>query len=1048
MTSHGDGFFGLSAFLLGAVLLPLGASRLSAADFARGLDQREAGRAPRVALFRAAGFPTADAPAIDDATLGAALAGLAVDTLDAPSALEARLRLRDHDVLVLPYGSAFPVAAWPAIRDFVRAGGGLVVLGGAPFHQPVRQEKGGYVLGFRQPTYARELLIGPAQELELASFAGPLKTVAVEGSGWSALLPEAKRTWALTLRLTDKEDMPGQDGSAGPREGVARPLVHVLDAEGLPRACPLLEVDRLRGPGQGGRWVFAPSDARLAAETIRAAVLRALEGASELDARPARAAVEPGETAVLRLRVSRPLARAGEATPKATVTVRDGAGATVYAGEATLDGPPETRLGYARVAPASPLAPGFYQAVVEVPGAAFTPRSVVTGFWVKDASLLASGPKLSASRDWLRRDGKPMPVIGTTYMASDVHRKFLFEPNPAVWERDFALMQRQGINLVRTGLWTAWSRAMLDPGGVDENVLSALDGYVLSAARHGIAVCFNFFAFIPPSYGGSNPYLDPRSIEGQRAFLTAFATRYRGVGWVHWDLINEPSYAQPQDTWKNRPIGDAYERAAWTAWVKGRHGEDPEKLRDLWRDASGDLFGLPRGDEMEHTFLREGRRPRKARDFGEFSQDAAASWIRTLRGILKAAGGDVLVTLGQDEGGTGTRPAPSLYYDALDYTSVHTWWNNDDLLWDGVMTKAPELPNLHQETGLMSLQDKDGFAWRSPEFAANLLERKFAYAFVGRGTGVVEWAWNINPYQPIDNEATIGFWRPDGTAKAELRAAGAFARFFAAAAPYLDDYAPDPVVMVIPHSRLFMGRPGGADGTKRVVRLLAERFGVVPTALSELRLSAERLKGAKLILVPTPEMLEEPAAAALLAASRAGTKVLFTGAVEGDSYGRVGESLAALGVVDAGRAVALHEPTTWAGAAFVTFEDLAQEKMRRGSGPSGAALVGNVWHEPLPLEFAREPEPLAALLGAALAAAGVETHPGAGGVAARLLVAPKAILAGVVNETPVDAVRQLRVEGRRVSIPVAAFRARLVLLERDSGRVIVATEGPPIAVAR
>ena len=635
---------------------------------------------------------------------------MAAETLDSPAALGARLKLRDFDVLVLPYGSSFPVDAWPAIRDFVRAGGGLVVLGGAPLHQPVRLEKGRYVEGFRQPTFARELLIGPAQELELASFQGPLKTVAVEGSGWSGPLPEAKRTWALTLRLTDQEDMPGQGGSAGPREGVARPLVHVLDAEGLPRACPLLEVDRLRGPGAGGRWVFAPSDARLSTDTIRAAVLRALEGASEVDARPVRATVEPGEEAVLRVLVNRPLARAagGPALVKAVVTVRNEAGQTVFSGEAGLDGTPESRLGYARIAasrnPAFPvLPPGLYRATVEIPDASFAPRTVVTGFWVRDNQLLAAGPKLSVTRDWIRRDGHVMPVIGTTYMASDVHRKFLFEPNPALWDRDFALMEKQGINMVRTGLWTAWSRVMLDPGAVDENVLAALDAYVLSAARHGIAVCFNLFAFIPPSFGGQNPYLDPRSIEGQRAFITALASRFRGVGWVHWDLINEPSYARPQDTWKNRPIGDPYERAAWTAWVKAKHGDDAAVVRDLWRDAGSDLFDMPRADEMEYGFLREGRRPRKARDFGEFSQEAAASWMRTLRGIIKAAAGDVLVTLGQDEGGTGTRPAPSIFYDALDYTSVHTWWNNDDLLWDGVMTKAPEVPNMHQETGLMSL---------------------------------------------------------------------------------------------------------------------------------------------------------------------------------------------------------------------------------------------------------------------------------------------------------------------------------------------------------
>ena len=1046
MTSHGSSSIPAPVLLLAALLLPL-AARAAAADFARGLDQRDPARPPRVAVFRSPGFPTADAPPIDDPTLSSALSGLSTDTLDSPSALTQRLRLHDHDVLVLPYGSAFPVDAWPAIRDFVRAGGGLVVLGGAPLQQPVRVEQGAYVMGLRQATYAHELLIGPAQELDLSTFAGPLKTVATSGSGWAGPLPEAKHTWALTVRLTDTADMPGQDGSAGPREGTARPLVHVLDGEGLPRACPLLEIDRLRGPGQGGRWVFATSDAALPPELIRAMVARALDGAWELDARPVRAAVEPGETAVLRILLQRPLGRAGEVATMATVDVRDEGGRSVWSGEVPLLGPPEARSGYARVTPPAPLGPGLYRASVRVAGVPWQPRTVLTGFWVKDQKLLAAGPKLTASRDWLRRDGAVMPVVGTTYMASDVHRKFLFEPNPALWDRDFAAMAKQGVNFVRTGLWTAWSRVMLDPGAVDENVLSALDAYVLSAARNKVVVCFNLFAFIPPAFGGTNPYLDPRSIEGQLAFVSALASRYHGSGWIHWDLINEPSYARPEDLWKNRAIGDPYERAAWTAWAKAKHGDDPERIRELWRDPGDDLFSVPRGDEMDYAPLREGRRPRKARDFGEFTQEAAASWMRRLRAVLKQAGGpEVLVTLGQDEGGTGTRPAPSIYYDALDYTSVHTWWNNDDLLWDGVMTKAPEVPNLHQETGLMSLEDTDGFAWRTPEAAADLLERKFAYAFVGRGAGVVQWAWNVNPYQPIDNEATIGLWRPDGTAKAELRSLPAFARFFAKATPYLDDFAPDPVVMVIPHSRMFMGRPGGADGTRRVVRLLAERFGVVPTALSEVRLTPERLKGARLVLVPTPEVLQESAAAALLAASRAGAKVLVTGAVEGDSYGRTTGSLRALGLVDAGRPLALHEPTGWGGASTLTFEGLLQEKMRRASGPSPAALTGNLWHEPLPIELARETEPLVALLGAALEAAGVPTHPAEGGVAARLLVAPKAILAGVVNETTSPARRRLTVEGKAVEVPVGACRARLVLFERGTARVLAATPGDPIAL--
>jgi len=79
---------------------------------------------------------------IEDRVLDAALSGLPIERAASVDELVARLHLRDVDVLVLPYGSAFPVDAWPRIRGFLHGGGGLAVLGGAPFHEPVRWASG------------------------------------------------------------------------------------------------------------------------------------------------------------------------------------------------------------------------------------------------------------------------------------------------------------------------------------------------------------------------------------------------------------------------------------------------------------------------------------------------------------------------------------------------------------------------------------------------------------------------------------------------------------------------------------------------------------------------------------------------------------------------------------------------------------------------------------------------------------------------------------------------------------------------------------------
>ncbi|HVR44635.1 MAG TPA: hypothetical protein VMS56_14460 [Thermoanaerobaculia bacterium] len=1031
-------------------------------------DPRDPSRPPRAALFRAAGFPTVDAPAIAPRTLDRALAGLPVDALGSLDDLRSRLTLRDHDLLILPYGSAFPLDAWWEIRTFLEGGGSLVVLGGAPFHQPVLRREGAWERGRRQPTFAHDLLVGPAERVELDDS----MTISLPDPSWTFPIDGATRAWAMTVRLGTRSDLPEEHGSEAHRDAVLRPLVHLegwvggvgdrppgggrdarttpgREGRTAPVAAVLLEIDRLRGRGAGGRWIFAPSDAPLSPATIRAIVERALEGASELEAGPVFASVGRGEPARIRVASRRPFVRAGdEPVERADLLVRDDSGREVHRASIDLSGVASSMHGEAEIATAA-LTPGLYEVEVTAPALRRSPRTVTTGFWVRDDALLASGPRVSASRDWLRRDGEVFPVIGTTYMASDVHRKFLFEPDPHVWDRDFEQMARLGINFVRTGLWTGWPRVMLNPGAVDEAFLRALDAYVQTAAKHGIVVNFTFFGFLPPAYGGTNPYLDPRSIEGQRELLTIVARRWRGIGWIHWDLINEPSYAPPDGLWTNRPIRDEWEKKAWRAWVAERHGSDFALLRDRWRDRSWDPLEIPWDHEIWPSAIREDRRPRKVRDFVEFTNEVVASWAAELRSILREAGGEALVTLGQDEGGTWFRPSQQLHAEAIDYTALHPWWQNDDLLASGIVAKVPEKPMLFQETGLMRLEDADGWPWRSQEHAAELLERKYAYAFASRGGGVIEWAWNINPYMAIDNESVIGFFRPDGTAKPELAVVPELADFFRTAAPRLDDFEPDPVVVVIPHSRLFMNRPAATDGFRRLVRLMSERFGVVPAALSELRLTPERLEGAKLVIVPSAEFLSGRAAAALLAASRSGKKVLFTGAVSGDPYGGVPPALAALGIAGEGRPVRLHErvrgvaasgPLSESPTRRATFDRNLQESLLRSLAPPLEALEGNVWHEPLPLEHAREDDPIVNLLAAALDAAGIATHPSRSGISARLLDAPRSILAVLVNETAEDGERVITVAGRELAIAVRAGRSRLLLFDRASGSLIAQTE--------
>ncbi len=995
----------------------------------------------RIAIFMANGFPTVDTEPIPPSLLNEALKDFNVKIISSVEDLKNSLSVGNFDLFILPYGSAFPLQAWNSIRDFLKDGGNFVNLGGAPFYQPVlwevSGEKGSWVLGPRQPTWAKELLIGPAEPFDLEN---PEKysIVNVEGTGWMAKrMQKPTKVFELVVRFASKKDFEKEDGSSGQREALLRPLVHILDSSGIPRFAPLIEIDRLSGDYRGGRWLLLTSNMKLDSTILRDIVKRALEGASEIKVFPVPACIEPGEGVKIRVVVRRPKPREGERIlERARLIVKKEDGKEILSEELLLNGERENRIGEFLFKTKRSIEPGLYRIEVLTPDADFNPKIGRSGFWVKDKDLLKNSPKISISKDWMMKNGEIFPVIGTTYMSSDVHRKFLLEPNPFLWEKDFEMMEKAGINFVRTGIWTGWSRTMLDPWAIDENFLRALEAFILTSAKHKIVVCFTFFTFLPPPSWSPNPYLDPSAIEWQKSFISSIVNRFKDCGWIHFDLINEPSYAPKDFLWQNRPFYDEFERKAWIDWVYKKHGKDLINLSILWKEPAK-IPSLPEGNEFSYAPSIENRKYRKVMDFHLFSQDIFSEWVKKISSSIKSISGEALVTVGQDEAGTSFSPSPQFHYDSVDYTCIHTWWNNSDLLWDGVMTKVPEKPNLVQETGMMRLEDIDGNLWRSSEDSWKLLERKFAYAFASRSAGAVQWIWNINPYQPIDNEAVIGIFRVEGTAKPELDVLKNFSNFVNIIKPYLGDYEGSEVFIVIPHSRIFSRRPLPLDPIKRVVRVLSDYFGIVPFAISEHKISLERIRNAKLLIIPTPEFLSESAISTILEASRTGVKVLITGPLTGDCYGRRSELLLKSGLFDPGKPSNIREKTQCSlkgSSNFATFERGEIEWLKKGS--KQISFEGNIWNEPLPLEFAKEEEPLIALLKEALKNSGVSFYFSEIPITTSILKTKGHVLAVFINESSSDVKRNIEIESRRYDVLVPASRAKILFIERKTGKIV------------
>ncbi|RLB45214.1 MAG: hypothetical protein DRI90_28700, partial [Deltaproteobacteria bacterium] len=218
---------------------------------------------PILLLFGEAGFPRSDVkgpmPAIEGAKVCASV-----------KELESELSKTDR-VLVWRHGSTFPAELWPQLQDFLKKGGSLLHLGGAPFTRPVVGKPGERKIQPHTVSYLKALRLNQAHEL--AAGGSSLDWVAPSGKGIvaSRKLAADARVFALEPRLSEVRDFKFEDGGSGARDALLRPLAYLREPgadKRFPHAAGALLIDRLRGPFAGGRWTFWLSDAPLGAEEL------------------------------------------------------------------------------------------------------------------------------------------------------------------------------------------------------------------------------------------------------------------------------------------------------------------------------------------------------------------------------------------------------------------------------------------------------------------------------------------------------------------------------------------------------------------------------------------------------------------------------------------------------------------------------------------------------------------------------------------------------------------------------------------------------------
>jgi hypothetical protein len=476
---------------------------------------------------------------------------------------------------------------------------------------------------------------------------------------------------------------------------------------------------------------------------------------------------------------------------------------------------------------------------------------------------------------------------------------------------------------------------------------------------------------------------------------------------------------------------------------------DETKLQEVWGLTSLDAIDLPAlADFTDTDIFDRATRPLAVLEYRLFAQEMFNRWVTEISAAIRANGNrHQLITVGQDEGGLAPQPSP-LFHDAVvDFTCVHNWWLNDDLLWDSVLTKSPSKPNLVEESGIMFYETMRRTPGRTEEEARNLLERKIAFAMGADGAGFVEWLWNTNSYIANDNEASIGFFRADGTAKPELEPFRAMAAFWSAHGDLLVGKQLEDVVVVVPQSHLFSVRDFATAATRRAVRVMGYECLTAMRAAGEYALERE-FTPARLIVLPCAQVLTEAAWKVLTAAVGRGATLLITGVIDRDEHWIPVERM---GLGAAIAPVAEEETLRLDGADVrVAFHNESFQRVEKAVAggekraevrtiPMGAGKV--IWC-PLPVEVGSENAPVAALYRYALKQAGVAPVFSVEAADPAVLIRPSVFDACVLYTLISESGERKRValthleNGARITVTLPPQRAAQVLIDRKSGRIV------------
>lgn len=441
-------------------------------------------------------------------------------------------RATGEDLLVVPCGSAFPVAAWGSLTNFLARGGSLLTSGGFAFDTPLvrrnetwQAEPSAHIN--KRYGQFRDCLKTEPTQIGVFDPSFPLTNVAaVALSGvQDGILPPVRMDGALSGFAA--VGVLGENGHGyAPNAATWRPILETYDPRGREKGPVGAFLRHYRGAYRGSRWaIFGATDRDLFAEgsegagrLLPAVAKRLLDGLSLAETTAGYACYRIGETAVVKTLVANfgPRDRA----VSVRLLLRDEKGSVVH--ETTL---PVTasRGGTTAVQAEWTIPAGFSDDLVSLTAELTADGELVDreedAFVVWQKRTIAGGPKLGADGTLLTIDGHRRFAIGCqTHWAQ-------FEPytarSPKEMAADFRMMLAFGFRWAR--LFLRWD---------SEFCRRISDAAVALTQKYGLVIYH------------TQQWMDARAtgeaLARQNAVFADIAARYRDVPGFAIDICNEP----------------------------------------------------------------------------------------------------------------------------------------------------------------------------------------------------------------------------------------------------------------------------------------------------------------------------------------------------------------------------------------------------------------------------------------------------------------------------------------------------------------------------